>query len=352
MPVYLDGTRRGLPAPLRRSGRVGPLHMRHWFGAACVTGALTTATLPIIGRAYLHKRVIPAYEAVLDAVASAGKAHLVDRDDYGGTYNCRKVRGGSVQSPHAWGVAMDLNVHQLLIDGREVTSGRTNYKCRQSEIAPSLKALSTYFLQWGFSWGGWWRPRYTDPMHFEATDITVALLEGNEVANMEVWAERVGKETGSGAGTGTEREWQCRVWKDGKDPLGEGIATTWWDHPTSSGIPADTPGMVACALPTGRCAATRGSPFPKLPWRTLVRVYYPKTGKIIYCPLIDEGPAYHAEAGTGKPGGAMIDLTPRAKDLLGFEDVMVNDTVIMRILPEQVWRPEMAKHYARLFSNA
>jgi len=346
MPVYLDGTRRGLPAPLRRSGSVDALHMRHWFGAACVTGALATATLPIIGKAYLHKRVIPAYEAVFAEIAGAGRSHLVDKADYGGTYNCRRVRGGSSYSPHSWAVAMDLNVHHLLANGREIVSGRTNYKCKQAEIAPSLAALATYFLKWGFSWGGWWRPQYCDPMHFEATDLTVALLEGKEVANMEVWEERAGK-VGAGAG----REWQCKVWHDVDDLLGEGIATTWWDHQTSSGIPADTPGMVACALPTGRCDATRGTPFPKLPWRTLVRVYYPPTGKIVYCPLIDEGPAYRAEAGTGKPGGAMIDLTPEAKALLGFADVMVNDRVIMRILPEQVWHPEMAGHYAKLFGE-
>jgi hypothetical protein len=146
------------------------------------------------------------------------------------------------------------------------------------------------------------------------------------------------------------REWAFETWREGDDLLGRGHATTWTDHTTASGTPADIPGLVACSLPRGRCEATAGSPFPSdLKWHTLMRVHYPATGRTVYCPLIDEGPAWVAEAGTGQPGSAMIDLTPKAKELLGFQHVNDNEIVKIRILPEQVWRPEMAAHMAALY---
>ena len=114
---------------------------------------------------------------------------------------------------------------------------------------------------------------------------------------------------------------------------GRGWATEWDDHVTASGIPADLDGIVGCSLPTGRCAATAGSPFPPWPYGSTVKVYNPLTGKAIHAPLIDEGPAFCAEAGTGCAGSAMIDLTPAAVRALRMTD---NTVVTIRLLRSSV----------------
>lgn len=123
--------------------------------------------------------------------------------------------------------------------------------------------------------------------------------------------------------------WRIKLLETSPDIVAEGYATTFNDHTTCSTIPADRAGIVACSLPRGKCAATKGTPFAGVPDLALVRIYYPLTGRTVYCPVIDEGPAWIAEAGTGKPGSAMIDLTPAAAKALGMKD---NAVVIIRVL--------------------
>ncbi len=125
--------------------------------------------------------------------------------------------------------------------------------------------------------------------------------------------------------------WHIEVIPDPTDIVARGMATTWTDHVTRTGIPADTPGLIACSLPRGLCKQTKGSPFTGVPDYTLVRVYYPKTGKMVVAPVIDEGPAWEAQAGTGQPGSAMIDLTPAAHKALGNEPGR-NIQVLIRVL--------------------
>jgi len=130
----------------------------------------------------------------------------------------------------------------------------------------------------------------------------------------------------------TTNAWRFKCWVQDGEVKGEGIATTWWDHTTRTGVPADTPGLIACSLPRALCKETMGSPFAGVPDFAVVKVWYAKTGKVIYAPVIDEGPGFQATAGTGKPGSAMIDLTRAAKQALGFASDMTNDTVTIRIL--------------------
>jgi hypothetical protein len=125
--------------------------------------------------------------------------------------------------------------------------------------------------------------------------------------------------------------WRITIVPDPTDIVARGIGTTWTDHVTRTGIPADTPGLIACSLPRGLCKQTKGSPFVGVPDFALVRVYYPKTGKSIVAPVIDEGPAWEAQAGTGKPGSAMIDLTPAAWTALGGKP-NANAEVVVRVL--------------------
>jgi hypothetical protein len=134
------------------------------------------------------------------------------------------------------------------------------------------------------------------------------------------------------------RKWNFETWQDGGDVCGKGMATEFDDHETASGVPADLPGLVACSLPTGRCAATADSPFPHVPFGTVVKVYCESTGRTVYAPVIDEGPAWKAEAGTGKPGSAMVDLTPAAARALGMTD---NAVCTIRVLHDHQYAADI-----------
>ena len=146
---------------------------------------------------------------------------------------------------------------------------------------------------------------------------------------------------GSGQGTGAApsapsggQQWQFKpVLEPSGDIVCKGMATQFNDHTTRTGIPADRPGLIACSLPRGLCAATRGSGFEGVPDLALVRVHCEATRKTIVAVVIDEGPAWRAQAGTGEPGGAMIDLTPAAARALGLK-AKQNAQVRIRVLKQ------------------
>jgi len=170
----------GVIKPLRRGGST-PEHVEHWFGAHCDGDNLVTVSAPILGSVTFHKRVAAALVGVLEDIEGAGMAHLIDRADYGGTYCCRMVRGGNQWSPHSWGIAIDLNVHHIVRGGVERRDSATNFQCTAAQIAPSLRTLAAFFNARGFSWGGHWKC-YFDPMHFEATEITIQKLAAGGAA--------------------------------------------------------------------------------------------------------------------------------------------------------------------------
>lgn len=179
----------GVIKPLNRGATVDSKHMQHWYGQRCSSASLTTVGVPIIGRMYVHKKAAEAFVGVLAEIEAAGIGHLIDLKDYrasGGTYNCRLTRGSNLWSPHAWGVAVDINVfHKARRDGTEYYADTTNFKCASWEVAPSLKTLAQHFNRWGFAWGGHFNS-YLDPMHFEATEITLKILSDGGPAGPDV----------------------------------------------------------------------------------------------------------------------------------------------------------------------
>ncbi len=124
------------------------------------------------------------------------------------------------------------------------------------------------------------------------------------------------------------RKWQFTARLEGSDIVAEGWATHFDDKTTRTGVDASK--SVGCSLPRGLCEATAGSPFAAydIPDFAQVRIYCPDTGRTAVAPVIDEGPAWKAEAGTGRPGSAMIDLTPATARELG---VSVGRNVRVRI---------------------
>ena len=156
------------------TGRVlsRPTEMTKVFGFRCKAGRKNRSlfSVPIIGKVYCHKKIGPSLKEVLTDVENDGKADLIWLDDYrnsGGCYNCRLTKGSTSWSPHAWAVAIDINPHEGS-NGERMS--RTNFKLRGPN-PPRLRVLAEYFADWGWSWGGMWRRR--DPMHFEATDVTL-----------------------------------------------------------------------------------------------------------------------------------------------------------------------------------
>lgn len=112
-------------------------------------------------------------------------------------------------------------------------------------------------------------------------------------------------------GDGTWK-WQATV--EGNDIVVRNATATWFggdDDPIDSGETASgiktkgNPGLMGAALPMDgfpTVRSTKGSPIPKIPWRTSIEVK--ANGKVATVPLIDIGPA--------KSAGDQIDLTQAA----------------------------------------
>ncbi len=109
---------------------------------------------------------------------------------------------------------------------------------------------------------------------------------------------------------------------EGDDLWGRDVRASWFGGPddredsgeTASGVNTRRhPDIIGCALPMDgfHHPATNGSPLPKLPWNTYVRVTNPRNNKTLSVPLIDLGPSLRA------PSHGAIDLTETAFKQLG-----------------------------------
>ncbi|MGE5226549.1 MAG: M15 family metallopeptidase [Planctomycetaceae bacterium] len=112
---------------------------------------IVTASVPILGSVTCNAALIPQLRGALMEAQRRGLASLIHTNDYGGCFAPRIIPGsiGHALSAHAFGGAIDINVHDNLV-------GAVPHQ------DPRLVAI---FQRWGFTWGGWWmRP---DGMHFE-----------------------------------------------------------------------------------------------------------------------------------------------------------------------------------------
>jgi hypothetical protein len=109
---------------------------------------------------------------------------------------------------------------------------------------------------------------------------------------------------------------------EGDDLVARNVVCTWFGGPndhqdsgeTASGVNTkENPNILGCSLPMDgfHHAATDGSPIPRLPWNTFVKVRNLANNREISVPLIDLGPSLFA------PSGAAIDLTESAFRLIG-----------------------------------
>jgi len=111
-----------------------------------------------------------------------------------------------------------------------------------------------------------------------------------------------------------------KVEVDGADLVLRSATSTWFGgahDPEDSGATASGvstklhPDILGCALPmAGFGRATQGSPIPRLPWHTLVKVFCYETHKEVEVELIDLGPSKYTHHG--------LDLTVAAFAELGI----------------------------------
>jgi hypothetical protein len=134
-------------------------------------------------------------------------------------------------------------------------------------------------------------------------------------------------EASTGAGTDTvyaqaARRTDFAVNIEGDDLVVRNVVCTWFGGPndpqdsgeTASGVNTkENPNILGCSLPMDgfHHSTTDGSPLPRLPWNTFVKVRNLANSREISVPLIDLGPSLFA------PSGAAIDLTESAFRLIG-----------------------------------
>lgn len=145
------------------------------WGPAC---ELETSAVPI----YAGGPKVQVRKEVAEAVLKLGAvflAHSYIVRRIGG-YNCRKITGGSVMSPHAWGIAVDVNddTNPYRLD-RLVTDMPAPMI---QDVLAIRTRLGIQVWRWGGNWDG--RPETPhsnyDAMHFELVCSRIELSAGFE----------------------------------------------------------------------------------------------------------------------------------------------------------------------------
>lgn len=127
-------------------------------------------------RLYIDKRAEIAFRALYDVMHAHGYR---PRPGVTGSYNCRKVTGGSYMSSHAWGIALDVNwdVNAYRHD-RLVTDLPKDLI--QDVLDIRTKETGAQVWRWGGDWDA--DPETIennyDAMHFEIVATPEELAEG------------------------------------------------------------------------------------------------------------------------------------------------------------------------------
>ena len=101
-------------------------------------------------RLSVHRRLVVPFQRALGTIWTHHEA-WASIGDTGGVYAWRPMKRSKRLSRHAWGIAIDLDVH----DNPDGSAGSMH-----PHIVASFEAE-------GFEWGGSWSARERDPMHFE-----------------------------------------------------------------------------------------------------------------------------------------------------------------------------------------
>ncbi len=140
-------------APKEASGgpyaHYGDPRAPNWFA-----DNITTVQSPSGAKFSVNNQAAGAFQGFLAELHAAGYA--VDPKTSGG-YNLRNITGGTTLSPHAYGVAIDIN------PGANPYSKDDKGGTLKTDLPPNVGQIAA---KWGLDWGGNWTS-LKDPMHFE-----------------------------------------------------------------------------------------------------------------------------------------------------------------------------------------
>jgi hypothetical protein len=138
------------------AGRDGKPRLYTRFEYDHITTVRLPAPIPLAGRpgqfadkVRCHRLLAPKFEAILKEMAAGNLQSQLQ--SFGGCFCFRPKRRGGGYSTHSWGIAIDLNPE-------------TNLPGTPGHMNDSLVWL---FKNHGFIWGGDWKGKSKDPMHFQ-----------------------------------------------------------------------------------------------------------------------------------------------------------------------------------------
>lgn len=104
-----------------------------------------------VSRFSCHKRLVPTFRSVFDEIEAQGLKAAIRTFD--GCYNYRMKRTSGAWSTHSWGIGIDLNASTNPQGGKV-----------KGDMDPTVVAI---FRNHGFQWGGDFKGKSYDPMHFQ-----------------------------------------------------------------------------------------------------------------------------------------------------------------------------------------
>jgi hypothetical protein len=146
--------------PRGRDGRASGVWERANLTRIAPPFAMTFSGKPI-KTITIHRKCADSLSRVLAAIrdAAAREPRLLDEwgaNVFGGAYVYRVMRGGSRLSMHAYGCAIDLD------------PARNAFHDETPHFALPPAAVVKAFESEGWEWGGRWKDRACDGMHFQA----------------------------------------------------------------------------------------------------------------------------------------------------------------------------------------
>jgi D-alanyl-D-alanine carboxypeptidase len=98
-----------------------------------------------------HKRLVATFKSVFETIAAQGLQASIKT--YDGCYNYRMKRTSGTWSTHSWGIGIDLNASTNPQGGKV-----------KGDMDPAVVEI---FRAHGFQWGGDFKGKSYDPMHFQ-----------------------------------------------------------------------------------------------------------------------------------------------------------------------------------------
>ena len=136
---------------INNDGTIKPKWELDQMGLAYLPFTIPLAVCPSIevDKIYCHKKLISTFTNVFQIIQERALRPYVR--SYGGCYVYRSKYNDPQLSTHSWGIAIDLNPE-------------TNLPGTRGDMHPEVIEV---FQSYGFEWGGNWKRREKNPMHFQ-----------------------------------------------------------------------------------------------------------------------------------------------------------------------------------------